>query len=83
MNANLQTVASKSLKVAGAFAVVTGVVAVSAVVASGAAVGAMVEGFKAAGGAVKSVLNEEDKKKPETVDEIIVDVTEEVQQAED
>lgn len=83
MNANLQTVASKSLKVAGAFAVATGVVTVSAVVASGAAVGAIVEGFKAAGGAVKSVLNEEDKKKPETADEIIVDVTEEVQQAED
>ena len=42
MNANLQTVANKSLKVAAALAVATGVVAVSAVVASGAAIGAIV-----------------------------------------
>lgn len=85
MNANLKTAANKSIKVAGAFMVATGVVAVSAVVASGAAIGAMVEGFKAAGGAVKSVLNEEEKKKQEAAaeseatDELMAEVTEEVQ----
>lgn len=76
MNENLQTVAEKSLKVAGALAVATGVVAVGAVVASGAAVGAMVEGFKAAGDAVKKVL-EEDKMNEDRVDESTDVVTEE------
>lgn len=88
MNTNLQTIASKSLKVAGALTVATGVVAVGAVVASGAALGAMVEGFKAAGDAVKSILTEEEKKKqeaviePEATDVVNAEVTDEVQQTE-
>lgn len=49
----------KSLKVTGAVCVATGVVAMSALVASGAAVGAVMEGFKAAGNTMKKMLAEE------------------------
>lgn len=55
-NANI--VAKKTLKVAGVCVAVTGVVALSAVVASGAAVGAIVEGFKSAGNIVKKTVVE-------------------------
>ena len=48
----------KTLKIAGAFAAATGVVAISALVASGATVGAVVEGFKSAGKVVKKKLEE-------------------------
>ena len=48
----------KTLKVAGALAAATGVVAISALVASGTAVGAVVEGFKSAGKVVKKKLEE-------------------------
>ena len=44
-------------KIAGAACVATGVVAVSALVASGAAVGAVAEGFKSARSTIKSILN--------------------------
>lgn len=46
-------------KIAGAACVATGVVAVSALVASGAAVGAIVEGFKSASSAMKNSLIEQ------------------------
>lgn len=82
MNVNLQTVANKSVKAAGAFAVAAGVVAVSAVVASGAAVGAMVEGFWAAGSAAKSVLTKDERKKQEAAQEGMTVSVEEVQQTE-
>lgn len=49
----------KSLKITGAFCAATGVVALSALVASGAAVGAVVEGFKTAGKTMKKVLEED------------------------
>lgn len=73
MSKDCQAIAKKSLKVAGAFAAATGVVALSAVVASGAAVGAMVEGFKSAGDTMKNVLakNEtESEGQPETDEEV-------------
>ena len=49
----------KALKITGAFCAATGVVALSALVASGAAVGAVVEGFKTAGKTMKKVLEED------------------------
>ena len=65
MNKDYQVIAKKSAKVAGAFAMATGIVALSAVVASGAAVGAMVEGFKSAKDAVKKSLAKSENEKPE------------------
>lgn len=44
-------------KIAGATCVATGVVAVSALVASGAAVGAIAEGFRSASSTMKKILN--------------------------
>lgn len=67
-NANI--VAKKILKVAGVCVAVTGVVALSAVVASGAAVGAIVEGFKSAGNIVKKTV-EESKESEKTITCII------------
>lgn len=66
-----KSVVKKSLKVAGAFAEATGVVALSALVASGAAVGAIAEGFKEAGKVVKKSLDktEQEKKNEETMAE--------------
>lgn len=57
---NKRIVCKKTGKVLGAVAAATGIVAIGAVVASGAAVGAMVEGFKAAGKTVKKALDEQD-----------------------
>ena len=58
MNKDMKAIAKKTMKYAGAFAVGTSVFALSAVVASGAAVGAVAEGFKAAGSVAKKVLEE-------------------------
>lgn len=58
-----KSVVKKSLKVAGAFAAATGVVALSALVASGAAVGAVAEGFKEAGKVVKKSLEKSEQEK--------------------
>ena len=58
MSKDMKTIAKKTMKYAGAFAVGTSVFALSAVVASGAALGAVAEGFKAAGNVTKKILNE-------------------------
>lgn len=58
MSKDVTVLAKKTAKYAGAVAVGTGVFALSALVASGAAVGAVAEGFKAAGRAAKKVLDE-------------------------
>ena len=55
----------KIAKCAGAACAATGVVALSSLVASGAAVGAVVEGFKSAGSIMKRILEEEPKTEPE------------------
>lgn len=60
MSKDVKVVAKKTLKYAGALAVGAGVVAVSALVASGAAVGAVAEGFKSAQKAAKKVLKEDE-----------------------
>lgn len=77
---NKRIVCKKTGKVLGAVAAATGIVAIGAVVASGAAVGAMVEGFKAAGKAVKDVLAEKDVEV--VANETVEEVTEEKVQEE-
>ena len=72
---NKRIVCKKTGKVLGAVAAATGIVAIGAVVASGAAVGAMIEGFKAAGKTVKDVLAEQTEKDTKATEE---DVLEEV-----
>ncbi|MBE5877414.1 MAG: hypothetical protein E7290_11070 [Lachnospiraceae bacterium] len=69
---NKRIVCKKTGKVLGAVAAATGIVAIGAVVASGAAVGAMVEGFKAAGKAVKKALDEQDIELPDA--EVVEDM---------
>ena len=67
-----KSVVKKSLKVTGAFAAATGVVAISALVASGAAVGAVAEGFKEAGKVVKKSLEKtEQEKKAESTQDFV------------
>ena len=69
MNAKVRRYGKKAFKIADATCAATGVVAISALVASGAAVGAMVEGFKSAKGTMKRILEESEK------EEIIVPKT--------
>lgn len=59
MEAKVQSTGKKALKIAGAACLATGVVAISAVVASGAAVGAVVEGFRSARNTMKQILKGE------------------------
>lgn len=70
----------KTAKVAGAVCTATGIVALSALVASGAAVGAVVEGFKSAKDAMKKMLADEKGKETEdqqSGESSVEDVTEE------
>lgn len=70
----------KTAKVAGAVCAATGIVALSALVASGAAVGAVVEGFKSAKDAMKKMLADEKGKETEdqqSGESSVEDVTEE------
>ena len=61
MEIDVAKITKTSLKVAGAACVATGVVVVSAVVASGAAVGSIAEGFKQAKKAVFDIWGKDDK----------------------
>lgn len=70
----------KALKFAGAACAATGVVALSGLVASGAAVGAVVEGFRSAAGTMKKMLadnpnSENDTAKTEKFDMEMVAVS--------
>lgn len=56
MDAKVQVTGKKVVKVLGAVCMATGVVALSAVVASGAAAGAVVEGFKSAKNTMQKIL---------------------------
>ena len=70
----------KTAKVAGAVCAATGIVALSALVASGAAVGAVVEGFKSAKDTMKKMLADEKGKETEdqqSGESSVEDVTEE------
>ena len=56
MDVAVQITGKKVVKVLGAACLATGVVALSAVVASGAAVGAVAEGFKSAKNTMQKIL---------------------------
>lgn len=58
MDAAVQITGKKVLKVLGAACLATGVVALSAAAASGAAVGAVAEGFKSARSAMRKILRQ-------------------------
>ena len=60
MDAAVQITGKKVVKVLGAACLATGVVALSAVVASGAAVGAVVEGFKSAKNTMQKILKNDE-----------------------
>lgn len=81
MNSNVSAFTKKALKLTSAAAAATGVVALSALVASGAAVGAVVEGFKAAGTTFKDVMKKEEAKaeSAEAVEVEVAEANEEVQ----
>lgn len=59
MEATIHITGKKAVKVLGAVCLATGVVALSAVVASGAAVGAVTEGFRTAKNTVQRILKKE------------------------
>ena len=65
----------KIAKCAGAACAATGVVALSSLVASGAAVGAVVEGFKSAGSIMKRMLEDEpeEAQKTEPIVETVIE----------
>lgn len=60
MDATVQTTGKKVVKVLGAVCLATGVVALSAVVASGAAVGAVAEGFRSAKNTMQRILKKDE-----------------------
>ncbi len=80
MEATIHITGKKVLKVLGATCLATGVVAVSAVVASGAAVGAVVEGFKSAKITMQEILKKDENME---VDEVLVESPDEIVVAEE
>lgn len=60
MDVAVQITGKKVVKVLGAACLATGVVALSAVVASGAAVGAVVEGFRSAKNTMQKILQKDE-----------------------
>ena len=80
MEATIHITGKKVLKVLGASCLATGVVALSAVVASGAAVGAVVEGFKSAKNTMQKILKKDENM---AVDEILVESPDDVMAAEE
>lgn len=60
MDATIHITGKKVAKVVGAVCLATGVVALSAVIASGAAVGAVAEGFRTAKNTAQRILKKEE-----------------------
>lgn len=60
MDVAVQITGKKVVKVLGAACLATGVVALSAVVASGAAVGAVAEGFRSAKNTMQKILQKDE-----------------------
>lgn len=71
MEETIHITGKKVVKVLGAVCLATGVVALSAVVASGAAVGAVAEGFKSAKNTMQKIL----KKDEIEADEVLAEGT--------
>lgn len=76
MKATIHINGKKAVKVLGAVCLATGVVALSAVVASGAAVGTVAEGFRSAKNTLQKIL-----KKNEAADELMAKSSNEVMAA--
>ena len=81
MEATIQISGKKVIKVLGAACLATGVVALSAVVASEAAVGAVVEGFKSAKNTMQKILNNDENVTADGVLEESSDTEEEIIEA--
>lgn len=81
MEVAVQITGKKVAKVLGATCVATGVVALSAVVASGAAVGAVVEGFKSAKNTMQKILKNDENVAVDEVLEESTDAAEEIIEA--
>lgn len=81
MEATIQISGKKVVKVLGAACLATGVVALSAVVASGAAVGAVVEGFKSAKNTMQKTLKNDENVTTDGVLEESIDTAEEIIEA--
>ena len=60
MEAGIEITGKKAVKIAGAACLAAGLVALSAVIASGAAVGAVAEGFRSAKNAMCKALKKEE-----------------------
>lgn len=67
MEASIHITGKKAIKILGAACLATGVVALSAVVASGAAVGAVAEGFRTAKNTMQRILSKEEPARAEPV----------------
>lgn len=76
MEATVQINGKKVMKVIGAACLATGVVALSAVIASGAAVGAVAGGFKAAKSTMQKILKKEES---EAVNDVLAASAEETE----
>ena len=81
MDVAIQITGKKVVKVLGAACLATGVVALSAVVASGAAVGAVVEGFKSAKNTMQKILNNDENVAADGVLGESIDAAEEIDEA--
>lgn len=77
MEATIQITGKKAAKVLGAACLATGVVALSAVLASGAAVAAVAEGFRSAKDTVQKIMKKDetavsDEAVPDNIDKVAV-----------
>lgn len=72
MKATVEITGKKAVKVLGAACLATGVVALSAVIASGAAVGAVAEGFRSAKNIARKVWKKEETIEDKSIEEKVV-----------
>lgn len=72
MKATVEITGKKAVKVLGIACLATGVVALSAVIASGAAVGAVAEGFRSAKNIARKVWKKEETIEDNAIEEKVV-----------
>lgn len=72
MKATVEITGKKAAKVLGIACLATGVVALSAVIASGAAVGAVAEGFRSAKNIARKVWKKEETIEDKAIEEKVV-----------
>lgn len=72
MKATVEITGKKAVKVLGIACLATGVVALSAVIASGAAVGAVAEGFRSAKNIARKVWKKEETIEDKAIEEKVV-----------